>query len=271
MLRYHINNSAKSGVATSVEDFVKNPGGYYALCISKGKLNQSNVNALIDSFSEGNNILTFLDIRASQVDCRDIIRLLNAITNNSLNELYLDKNAIGDSKIDELSNVLRKFTNLSVLSLNHNQIGDYGAQKIASTFSMNNIIGEINLEHNNIGDQGAKAFEQIILGNILANRYELSRSTKYLNLEHNYITPETVQYLQSKAQRWCIEIYKQNPVQVSDNQQNDKNDEWVILDITEADNISKKNTEEVVEIGGNQQNMSDVSGSFFSVFDSFFS
>jgi len=71
---------------------------------------------------------------------------------NTMNELHLNGNNIGDEGAKMISDALKRNTALTLLDLSDNNIGDEGARMISDALKCNTTLTELNLQCNNIGD-----------------------------------------------------------------------------------------------------------------------
>ena len=119
-------------------------------------------------------------------------QLLQVFDNhNSLIELNLRANQIGDAGAQALATALEQNTSLTELNLFDNQIGAAGAQALAKALQTNSSLRVLDLSRNQIGNEGAQA---------LVTALQTKSSLSTLALFDNQIGPEGAQALASALQ-----------------------------------------------------------------------
>lgn len=113
-------------------------------------------------------------------------------TNSSITTVSLGSNTIGDVGATALADALR--TNISIIELHlyKNNIGDVGAKALAEALTLNSSIAELYLWRNNIERDGATALAQALATNT---------SITSLHLAYNNIDKSGYQELRSVASR----------------------------------------------------------------------
>ncbi|WP_375331722.1 hypothetical protein [Candidatus Tisiphia endosymbiont of Temnostethus pusillus] len=91
--------------------------------------------------------------------------IIQQIINNSITNLNLSSNQIGDAGAKSLAECLKDNKSITTLKLNNNQIGDAGAKSLAECLKDNKSITTLKLNNNQIGDAGAKSLAECLKDN----------------------------------------------------------------------------------------------------------
>lgn len=92
---------------------------------------------------------------------KEIATFVRDIEMNSLEELDLSHNEIGDEEVIALAEVLKNIS-LRKLNLSYNKISDKGAIVLAEALKTNTSLEELHLSYNHIGAIGAVAFAEVL-------------------------------------------------------------------------------------------------------------
>jgi len=112
--------------------------------------------------------------------------------NQTIRELHLQRNRMGDEGLKALAHALRINQTIALLILDHNQIGDEGVKALADAVRINQTVTKLYLGDNQIGDEGLKA---------LADAFRINQTVAVLNLSNNQIGDEGLKAL---ADALCI-------------------------------------------------------------------
>jgi Ran GTPase-activating protein (RanGAP) involved in mRNA processing and transport len=159
-----IQNALKSNTITAVH-------------IKQSRLDDDGVKELASVLKEYKKLLKFSYTQSSSV-----VELMKALIGsnllNSLTQLNLQQNNIGEEGAHRIVGALEKNTSLKELNLQQNKIGRFGAYYIAKALEENTSLTQLNLQQNNIGDDDALH---------IAFTLEKNTSLTKLNLQQNKI------------------------------------------------------------------------------------
>ncbi|KAG9064275.1 hypothetical protein KI688_003463 [Linnemannia hyalina] len=81
----------------------------------------------------------------------------SVLANSNLTTLITDRNSIGESEVQALSEALKTNSTLTTLGLKYNSIGDNGAAALSEALKTNSTLTTLGLNGNSIGPNGAVA------------------------------------------------------------------------------------------------------------------
>lgn len=125
-----------------------------------------------------NNTLEELDLDNNQVGDKEVKLICDVLLkgNNILKKLLLGENQIGDKGAQYIFEALKENKTLKELYLFRNKIGDNGLNYVSEALKDNNTLEKLILGGNQIGDNGAKYIFEALKGNKTLKELNLSRN-----------------------------------------------------------------------------------------------